>query len=90
MVMHIKVTLESAIFCIGKLTIIGAACLNGTPFFLVCVLIKTSSLRGGRPSFLPYKCLIFSSEMEHSYVQNNDIYYLLHQFMPTTGKALTT
>jgi hypothetical protein len=39
----------------GKLTIIGSACCEGTPFFLKWVLTKTSSLRGGRPSFSAYK-----------------------------------
>jgi hypothetical protein len=38
-----------------KLTIVPTASLKGTPFFLVCVLMYTSYLRGGRPSVLPYK-----------------------------------
>jgi hypothetical protein len=33
---------------------VPAASPKGTPFFLVCVLMYTSSLRGGRPSALPY------------------------------------
>jgi hypothetical protein len=43
------------LFFFGKLTIVSAASLKGTLFFLVCVLMYTSSLRGGRPSALPYK-----------------------------------
>ena len=48
-------TTDPCFFIWGKLTIVPAASLKGTPFFLVCVLMYTSSLRGGRPSALPYK-----------------------------------
>ena len=45
-----------------KLTIVDAAALKGTPFFLVCVFIYTSSLRGRRPSCLPYKLVICTNQ----------------------------
>jgi len=48
-------TTDPCFFIWGKLTIVPAASLKGTPFFLVCVLMYTSSLRGGHPSALPYK-----------------------------------
>ena len=40
-------TTDPCFFIWGKLTIVPAASLKGTPFFLVCVLMYTSSLRGG-------------------------------------------
>jgi hypothetical protein len=50
-----KVYTTYSCFFLRKLTIVPAASLKGTPFLLVCVLIYTSSLRGGRPSALPYR-----------------------------------
>ena len=49
----------------------GSAGGNGTPFFLVCVLIYTSSLRGGRPSSIAYMCFTLSTKiMQHVCVLN--------------------
>ena len=50
MFIYQKLILKHAIFFIEKLTIIGSAFLTGTPFFLVCVLIKTSFLLEGHPN----------------------------------------
>ena len=50
---------------------IGSAGCNETPFLLVCVLIYSSSLRGGHPSSTPYMCFTLSTQkMQHVSVLN--------------------